>query len=118
MSNEKNKQKVSFWLDKSLLAQLDGLCARDNRTRTELVVEALERFFEVYKPSPELEKLEAIEKELKENSRRQEESNRLMIQAIIQAIKEQPIAVQQQLPEVSEKPHKGLRRLFKRKESK
>jgi hypothetical protein len=37
---------------------------------------------------------------------------------IIQAIREQPIAVQQQLPEVSEMPHKGLRGLFKRKVSK
>ena len=113
MTNEKSKQKVSFWLDKSLLAQLDGLCARDNRTRTELVVEALERFFEVYKASPELEKLEDIENQLKENSKRQEEGNRLMLQAIVKAIDEKPVELQELPPA----PKKSLlKRLFKTKE--
>ena len=118
MTNEKTKQKVSFWFDKDLVAQLDGLCARDGVTRTSIVVEALERFFDVYTPSPELKKLEDLEQKFDNLANTQEESNKVMLQTVINAIQEQPIVVQQQLPladnnqDETKKP--GLfKRLFK-----
>ena len=113
MTNEKTKQKVSFWLDRSLVAQLDGLCARDRRTRTELVIEALERFFDVYEPTAELKKLEELEVKFEEMKMSQIEGNKQLLEIVARAIKEQPI-IQQSLPPVEEpKPKKSLlKRLF------
>lgn len=48
MSNQANgdKQKLNIWIDKSLVAQIDGVAARKGVSRASVVTEAVRRYLD------------------------------------------------------------------------
>lgn len=89
MANEKSKKKVNLWLDKSLVAQLDGICARDGVSRATVVNHALHDYFNLTSSSAQIKaldsRLDAIEQQ-----------HQAQAALILDAIQNQPIAAMQQ----------------------
>lgn len=46
MPNENSKRKLNIWLEKSLIAQIDGACARDDCSRATVVKNALNSYLQ------------------------------------------------------------------------
>lgn len=110
MTNENTKQKLNVWVDKSLMAQIDGVCARDDCSRAAVVKNALNSYFK-NSNSQDLQ-LTAINARF--DALEAQEQTRTTL--ILDAIKNQPIEIQpqNQLLEGQKKKKKSiLRRLFK-----
>ena len=112
MAEKVEKIKFNIWIDKNQVEKIDKICKKEDRSRATVVRDALNAYFE--KENKEDLHYEVITAKLESIEAKTESQATLLLEAI----KNQPIAVQQQLPEVSEKPHKSFRGLFKRKESK
>lgn len=104
-----NKQRVYLVLDKSLIAQIDGRAAADGSNRTAVIVEALTAYFDSGSAGDAATvRLDAIAAKLDAIASAQGELKAQQLAqstAIADAIKNQPIAVQQQAlptPEVTD----------------
>lgn len=104
-----NKQRVYLVLDKSLIAQIDGRAAADGSNRTAVIVEALTAYFDSGSAGDAAAvRLDAIAAKLDAIASAQGELKAQQLAqstAIADAIKNQPIAVQQQalpVPEVTD----------------
>lgn len=104
-----NKQRVYLVLDKSLIAQIDGRAAADGSNRTAVIVEALTAYFDSGSAGDAAAvRLDAIAAKLDAIASAQGELKAQQLAqstAIADAIKNQPIAVQQQAlpaPEVTD----------------
>lgn len=101
MANEKTKKKVQVWMEPDLVTQIDGIAARDGVTRAAVLTAAAELYVSGAEPRPEDAKLDAIAAKIDAA----DAANRLAVAGILDAIKNQPIAVQQQAlpaPEVTD----------------
>ena len=102
MSNEKTKKKVQVWMDPDLIAQIDGVAARDGVTRAAVLTAAAEAYLGGSSAEDATDaKLDAISAKLEA----MEASNRLAAAGVLEAVRNQPIAVQQQalpVPEVTD----------------
>lgn len=111
MSNENNKQKLNIWLEKSLVAQIDGACARDDCSRATVIKNALNSYFK-NESSNDLQ-LTAINARFDALEAREQTRTTL----ILDAIKNQPVQIQpQNLLEFEESKQKKsfLKRLISR----
>lgn len=104
-----NKQRVYLVLDKSLIAQIDGRAAADGSNRTAVIVEALTAYFDSGSAGDAAAvRLDAIAAKLDAIASAQGELKAQQLAqstVIADAIKNQPIAVQQQVlpaPEVTD----------------
>lgn len=104
-----NKQRVYLVLDKSLIAQIDGRAAADGSNRTAVIVEALTAYFDSGSAGDAAAvRLDAIAAKLDAIASAQGELKAQQLAqstVIADAIKNQPIAVQQQAlpaPEVTD----------------
>lgn len=104
-----NKQRVYLVLDKSLIAQIDGRAAADGSNRTAVIVEALMAYFDSGSAGDAAAvRLDAIAAKLDAIASAQGELKAQQLAqstVIADAIKNQPIAVQQQAlpaPEVTD----------------
>lgn len=104
-----NKQRVYLVLDKSLIAQIDGRAAADGSSRTAVIVEALTAYFDSGSAGDAAAvRLDAIAAKLDAIASAQGELKAQQLAqstVIADAIKNQPIAVQQQAlpaPEVTD----------------
>lgn len=97
-----NKQRVYLVLDKSLIAQIDGRAAADGSNRTAVIVEALTAYFDSGSAGDAAAvRLDAIAAKLDAIASAQGELKAQQLAqstVIADAIKNQPIAVQQALP--------------------
>ena len=112
MSNENSKQKLNIWLDKSLVAQIDGACARDDCSRATVIKNALNSYFK-NENSKDLQ-LTAINARFDALEAREQTRTTL----ILDAIKNRPIEIQPQnlLAFEESKPKKSFfKQLFKGK---
>lgn len=95
-----NKQRVYLVLDKSLIAQIDGRAAADGSNRTAVIVEALTAYFDSGSAGDAAAvRLDAIAAKLDAIASAQGELKAQQLAqstVIADAIKNQPIAVQQQ----------------------
>lgn len=105
MANQiaQDKQRINLVISKSLVSQLDGIAARDGKTRSAVIVEALGAYVSG-KPgtdSASSAKLDAVMLKLDAIASAQGELKAQQLAqstVIADAIKNQPIAVQQALP--------------------
>lgn len=108
MANEKTKKKVQVWMEPDLVAQVDGVAARDGMTRAAVLTAAAELYVSGTKPQAEDTKLDAISAKLDAIASAQGELKAQQLAqstVLADAIKNQPIAVQQQelpAPEVTD----------------
>ena len=122
MANEKTKKKVQVWMDPDLVAQIDGIAARDGMTRAAVLTAASELYVSGSKSQSADARLDAISAKLDALAAAQDASdaaNRLAVAGILDAVKNQPIAIQQAaagLPPVekNQSNKKGLFGLFGR----
>lgn len=103
MANQiaKDKQRINLVISRSLVSQLDGIAARDGKTRSAVIVEALGAFVsrESCAGSASDAKLDTIAAKLDAIASSQGELKAQQLAqatALADAIKNQPIAVQQQ----------------------
>lgn len=112
MSNENNpeKKKLQVWVSASMLAQIDGAAARKGLTRAGVVSEALSAHLAGERPAT-VEDLASVSAKLDAMAARQAAT----AAALAEAIRNQPIAVQEApaLPEAG-----GMLRGRKKKKSK
>lgn len=112
MANQiaQDKQRINLVISKSLVSQLDGIAARDGKTRSAVIVEALGAYVSG-KPGTDSAsgaKLDAVMLKLDAIASAQGELKAQQLAqstVIADAIKNQPIAVQQQAlpaPEVTD----------------
>lgn len=105
MANQiaQDKQRINLVISKSLVSQLDGIAARDGKTRSAVIVEALGAYVSG-KPGTDSAsgaKLDAVMLKLDAIASAQGELKAQQLAqstVIADAIKNQPIAVQQALP--------------------
>lgn len=105
MANQiaQDKQRINLVISKSLVSQLDGIAARDGKTRSAVIVEALGAYVSG-KPGTDSAsgaKLDAVMLKLDAIASAQGELKAQQFAqstVIADAIKNQPIAVQQALP--------------------
>lgn len=105
MANQiaQDKQRINLVISKSLVSQLDGIAARDGKTRSAVIVEALGAYVSG-KPGADSAsgaKLDAVMLKLDAIASAQGELKAQQLAqstVIADAIKNQPIAVQQALP--------------------
>lgn len=105
MANQiaQDKQRINLVISKSLVSQLDGIAARDGKTRSAVIVEALGAYVSG-KPGADSAsgaKLDALMLKLDAIASAQGELKAQQLAqstVIADAIKNQPIAVQQALP--------------------
>mgnify|MGYP000933293974 CR=1 FL=1 len=105
MANQiaQDKQRINLVISKSLVSQLDGIAARDGKTRSAVIVEALVAYVSG-KPGTDSAsgaKLDAVMLKLDAIASAQGELKAQQLAqstVIADAIKNQPIAVQQALP--------------------
>lgn len=102
MANEKTKKKVQVWMDPDLVAQIDGIAARDGMTRAAVLTAASELYVSGSKSQSADARLDAISAKLDALKADQVTQTALLADAI----RKQPIAVQQPAelpaPEVTE----------------
>lgn len=92
MSNEKTKKKVQVWMDPDLVVQIDGVAAREGMTRAAVLTAAAEAYLGGGSAEDATAaKLDAISAKLEA----MEASNRLAAAGVLEAVRNQPIAVQQ-----------------------
>lgn len=88
-----NKQRIHIALDKSLIAQIDGRAAADGSNRTAVIVDALTAYFDGGAAGDAAAaKLDAIAAKLDA----MDAAQRLAVAGVLDAVKNQPIQVQQQ----------------------
>lgn len=98
MANEKTKKKVQVWMEPDLVAQIDGIAARDGMTRAGVLTAAAKLYVSGAKETPAEAKLDAVMSKLDAIVSAQGELKaQQLAQAtvIVDAVKNQPIAVQQ-----------------------
>jgi metal-responsive CopG/Arc/MetJ family transcriptional regulator len=100
MSNSDTKEKLNVWIEPSLMRKIDSRVKKNDTSRATVVKEALNYFFEKDKKeeiryeviTANLESLKAMASSLESKSEAQ-------ATLLMDAIKNQPIAVQNQLEE-------------------
>ncbi len=108
MANEKTKKKVQVWMEPDLVAQIDGIAARDGMTRAAVLTAAAELYVSGAKSRVEDTRFDAVMLKLDAIASAQGELKAQQLAhatALADAIKSQPIAVQQQelpAPEVTD----------------
>ena len=113
--NVSKSKQVSLRMANEIHSQVNSYAKKHNLSFSKATEKLIEAGLQVEsEPLATRKDIERLITET-ENLKLQNETTRAVI---VKAIENQPIAVQQQLPEVSEKPHKSFRGLFKRKESK
>ena len=80
-----NKKLIQAWVDESLVKQLDGAAARLGTSRSEVLVRAVDAYLDGSRDAASKSDVELLRRDLEAS-----------FAAMAKAIKEQPIAVQQQ----------------------